>query len=61
VGRRGLHRSAVTRTSFGLGLYVGDLLTGRNGHAHGTFVGRFNIETFIVAARCARSVPDTTS
>jgi hypothetical protein len=39
----------VPSAPFGLALYVGDLVTGRNGHAHGTFVGRFNIETFIVA------------
>ena len=39
----------VPNAPFGISLYLGDLVTGRNGHAHGTFVGRFNIETFAVA------------
>jgi hypothetical protein len=39
----------VPNAPFGISLYLGDLDTGRNGHAHGTFVGRFSIETFAVA------------
>ncbi|MFO1353097.1 MAG: hypothetical protein U1F68_21435, partial [Gammaproteobacteria bacterium] len=34
---------------FGLSWYQGDIETNRNGQGHGTFIGRFNIETFIVA------------
>src|SRR5437899_8169822 len=34
---------------FGLSWYQGDIETNKDGKAHGKFVGRFNIETFIVA------------
>lgn len=36
-------------TPFGLSWYQGDLDTNRFGTAHGTFVGRFSVETFSVA------------
>ena len=39
----------VPNAPFGISLYLGDLTTGSNGHAHGIFVGRFNSETFAVA------------
>lgn len=35
--------------NFGLSWYQGDIETGKNGTGEGTFIGRFNIETFIVA------------
>jgi hypothetical protein len=34
---------------FGLSWYQGDIETNANGRGHQTFIGRFNIETFIVA------------
>jgi hypothetical protein len=39
----------VPKGPFGLSWYQGDLDTHADGKGHGTFVGRFNIETFIVA------------
>jgi hypothetical protein len=39
----------VPNAPFGLAWYQGDLETNAQGVAHGNFVGRFNIETFIVA------------
>ena len=39
----------VPKKPFGLSWYQGDLDTEDDGTGHGTFVGRFNIETFIVA------------
>jgi hypothetical protein len=39
----------VPNAPFGLSWYQGDLETNNNGVADGTFVGRFSIETFIVA------------
>ena len=39
----------VPNAPFGLSWYQGDMETDRNGYARQTFVGRFNIETFIVA------------
>jgi hypothetical protein len=39
----------VPNAPFGLSWYQGDLESDGSGHAHGTFVGRFSIETFIVA------------
>ena len=35
--------------TFGLSWYQGDIETNRHGVGHGRFIGRFNIETFIVA------------
>jgi hypothetical protein len=34
---------------FGISWYQGDLESNRNGNAHGSFVGRFSVETFAVA------------
>ena len=39
----------VPKAPFGLAWYQGDIETNRNGVGYGRFVGRFNIETFIVA------------
>ena len=39
----------VPNTPFGLSWYQGDFETDRHGKGEQTFVGRFNIETFIVA------------
>src|SRR5438067_6229305 len=39
----------VPNAPFGLSWYLGDLRTDASGNAHGTFVGRFSIETFTVA------------
>jgi hypothetical protein len=39
----------VPHAPFGISWYQGDLQSDSTGHAHGTFVGRFSIETFAVA------------
>jgi hypothetical protein len=39
----------VPNAPFGLSWYQGDIETGSNGSGTGRFIGRFNIETFIVA------------
>jgi hypothetical protein len=39
----------VPHAPFGLAWYQGDIETNRYGVGHGRFIGRFNIETFIVA------------
>jgi hypothetical protein len=39
----------IPNTPFGLSWYQGDIQTGDDGTGTGTFVGRFSIETFIVA------------
>jgi hypothetical protein len=39
----------VPNAPFGLSWYQGDIQTDSNGQGDGTFVGRFSIETFIVA------------
>ena len=39
----------VPNAPFGLSWYQGDIETNRHGNGTGTFIGRFNIETFIVA------------
>jgi hypothetical protein len=39
----------VPRTPFGLSWYQGDIQTNERGEGEGRFVGRFSIETFIVA------------
>jgi hypothetical protein len=39
----------VPNSPFGLSWYQGDIETDEYGNAHGEFIGRFNIETFIVA------------
>jgi len=38
----------VPNAPFGVSWYQGDLESDGGGHAHGTFVGRFSIETFMV-------------
>jgi hypothetical protein len=43
----------VPNTPFGISWYQGDLQTDGTGHAHGTFVGRFSVETFAVATGAA--------
>jgi hypothetical protein len=39
----------VPNAPFGLSWYQGDIDTGATGHGLGLFIGRFSIETFIVA------------
>ncbi len=39
----------VPKAPFGLAWYQGDIDTDDDGTGHGRFIGRFNIETFIVA------------
>jgi hypothetical protein len=39
----------VPNAPFGISWYQGDLDSDSTGHAHGTFIGRFSIETFAVA------------
>jgi hypothetical protein len=39
----------VPNAPFGLSWYQGDIQTNQNGVGYGEFVGRFNIETFIVS------------
>ena len=39
----------VPAAPFGMAWYQGDIQTDQNGNGNGTFIGRFNIETFIVA------------
>lgn len=43
----------VPNAPFGISWYQGDLETDASGHAHGTFVGRFSVETFTVAPNVA--------
>src|SRR6516165_10014324 len=40
---------------FGLSWYQGDIETDDSGHGHQIFIGRFNIETFIVAPDVAKN------
>lgn len=58
----------VPNAPFGVSWYQGDLETDRHGQAEGTFVGRFNEETFAVAPGTATApsvhsspIPDATS
>ena len=39
----------VPNAPFGISWYQGDLESNSSGHARGTFIGRFSIETFAVA------------
>ena len=39
----------VPNAPFGLSVYQGDLDSDSTGHAHGKFIGRFSVETFVVA------------
>jgi hypothetical protein len=48
----------VPDAPFGMGWYQGDVDTGLDGTATETFIGRFNIETFVVAPGSAPA-PDT--
>ncbi len=43
----------VPNAPFGVSWYQGDLQTDASGNAHGTFVGRFSVETFAVAPNTA--------
>jgi hypothetical protein len=45
----------VPNSPFGLSWYQGDIETDAHGQGHGTFVGRFSIETFIVAPGVANA------
>jgi hypothetical protein len=44
----------VPKTPFGMSWYQGDIETDSNGNGHATFVGRFSIETFVVAPGSVR-------
>ncbi|MBV9488461.1 MAG: hypothetical protein JO069_01890, partial [Verrucomicrobia bacterium] len=48
----------VPNLPFGLSWYQGDIETNRNGVGYGRFIGRFSIETFIVAPGVAQAPPD---
>ena len=50
----------VPNAPFGISWYQGDLNTDSTGHAEGTFIGRFSIETFAVAPGVAPA-PQTIS
>jgi hypothetical protein len=39
----------VPKAPFGMSWYQGDIETDHHGNGHGTFIGRFSIETFVVA------------
>jgi hypothetical protein len=39
----------VPNAPFGISWYQGDLESNSSGHANGTFIGRFSVETFVVA------------
>ena len=45
----------VPNNPFGLAWYQGDIETNDEGEGHGKFIGRFNIETFIVAQGSANA------
>jgi hypothetical protein len=47
----------VPNGPFGLAWYQGDIETDEHGGGHGTFVGRFSIETFIVAPGVPQPAP----
>ena len=58
----------VPNAPFGISWYQGDLESNRHGHAEGTFIGRFSIETFAVAPGAAPApqvhsspIPDATA
>jgi len=48
----------VPNAPFGLSWYQGDLETNAHGRADGVFIGRFNIETFVVAPDLDASVAE---
>src|SRR5262245_48746094 len=39
----------IPKAPFGMSWYQGDIETDRHGNGHATFIGRFSIETFVVA------------
>jgi hypothetical protein len=39
----------LPKAPFGMSWYQGDIKTDNHGNGHGTFIGRFSIETFVVA------------
>jgi hypothetical protein len=39
----------VPKAPFGMSWYQGDIETDRHGNGHATFIGRFSVETFVVA------------
>jgi hypothetical protein len=43
----------VPKAPFGMSWYEGDIQTDQYGNGHGTFIGRFSIETFMVAVGSA--------
>ncbi len=47
----------VPNKPFGLAWYIGDIVTDANGFGVGNFVGRFNIETFVVSPGVPKSAP----
>jgi hypothetical protein len=47
----------VPKAPFGLAWYQSDIETNKKGVGHGTFIGRFSIETFIVATPPAAPAP----
>ena len=49
----------VPNAPFGISWYQGDLESNGRGHAEGTFIGRFSIETFAVAPNVAPGSPGT--
>lgn len=58
----------VPNAPFGISWYQGDLESNGRGHAEGTFIGRFSIETFAVAPNVAPApqvhsspIPDATA
>ena len=48
----------VPNAPFGLSWYQGDIETNKDGVGYGEFIGRFSIETFIVAPGVAPAPPD---
>src|SRR5271157_1840171 len=48
----------VPKAPFGLAWYQGDIETNKYGEGYGEFIGRFNIETFIVAPGTAPAPAD---
>jgi hypothetical protein len=48
----------VPNKPFGLAWYQGDISTNKDGAGYGEFIGRFSIETFIVAQGVAPAPPD---
>lgn len=58
----------VPKAPFGMSWYQGDIETDKHGNGHATFIGRFSIETFVVAPGSAPApfvfsgpFPDATS